>query len=287
VRLQVVKRCQAATVALVLLLSATLVLAKDKKEKNNPEAPPIVMLWPDQANPTLKLTFEKFTQLGSYNGQLSLESHVLVENTSAKRIPFASFTVYLMDKDKVRIGNGTLSFTDLDPGQQAKLAFQVRSLGIPATLSLVARNDSEGIPTSLKTVLLKIVSVPPGATLKVDGKDQGLTPTTVRLTVGNHILGLSKEGYASATTPMDIKPDEAPGGSITVELGGLSRDEVELRDGRVQGDVLSVTMTVVVVRVDGQDQSYDRNQVQKIILVQRETVQQPAVGQQPPTTPKQ
>ena len=69
--------------------------------------------------------------------------------------------------------------------------------------------------------------------------------------------------------------DEAPGGSITFELGGLAEDNVELRDGSVlKGDVLSVSMTQVQVRVNGKDQTYDRNQVRKIILVQRESVPQ-------------
>ncbi len=274
------------TVACCVVLSLSLPAVKDKKDKDKPE-PSIVMLWPDQTNPTLKLTFEKFTQLGAYNGQLSLESHVMVENTSGKRIPLASFTVYLLDKDKVRIGNGTLNISDLDPGQQAKLVLQVASLGVPASLSLVALNDAAGVPTSLRTVPLKVISVPPGATLKVDGRDQGFAPATIRLTVGSHTLAFSKEGYASGSTPVDIKPDEAQGGSITFELGGLSRDNVELRDGQVlQGDVLSLTMTSVVVRVDGKDQTFDRNQVQKIILVERETVQQPAVVQPVPSQPK-
>lgn len=170
---------------LCLLLFAPLVFAKDKKQK--PE-PPMVIFWPDQANPTLKLTFEKFTEMAAYNGQRSLGSHVLVENLSGKRIPQASFTVYLMDQNKVRIGNGNLSFSDLDAGQQAMLAFQVFSVGTPASLSLVARNDTSGIPTSLKTVPLKVITVPPGATLKVDGRDEGITPATVRLTVGNQCL---------------------------------------------------------------------------------------------------
>jgi hypothetical protein len=234
------------------------------------------MLWPDQASPTLKLTFEKFVQLGSYNGQLSLGSHVMVENTSGKRIPLASFTIYLLDKDKVRIGNGTLNITDLDPGQQVKLPFQVASLGIPASLSLVARTDAAGIPTSLRTIPLKVISVPAGANLKVDGHDEGFTPATVRLTVGNHTLSFSKEGYASGSTPVDIKPDEAAGGSITFELGGLSQDSIELRGGTVlQGDVISMTMTSIVVRVDGKEQTFDRNQVHKIILVERITTEQP------------
>jgi len=245
----------------------------EAKAKDKPE-PSIVMLWPDQANPTLKLTFARFTQMAAYNGQVSLQSNVLVENLSRKQIPQASFTVYLLDKNKVRIGNGTLNFADLDPGQQAKIVFQVFSIGVPATLSLVARNDAAGVPTSLRTIPLKVISVPPGATLKVDGRDEGFTPTTIRLTVGNHTLGFSKEGYASGSTPVDIKPDDAPGGSVTFELGGLSHDNLEMRDGTVlQCDVLSMTMTSVLVRVDGADRTYDRNLIQRIVLVQREIVQ--------------
>jgi len=278
-------RRQFVTVALCVVLATCLVSAKDKKDRDKPE-PSIVMLWPDQTSPTLKLTFEKFVQLGSYNGQLSLESHVMVENTSGKRIPLASFTVYLLDKDKVRIGNGTLNITDLDPGQQVKLPFQVGSLGVPASLSLVAHTDAAGIPTSLRTVPLKVISVPPGASLKVDGHDEGFTPATVRLTAGNHTLSFSKEGYLSGSTPVDIKPGEAAGGSITFELGGLSQDSVELRGGTVlQGDVISMTMTSVVVRVDGKEQTFDRNQVQKIILVERITTQQPPVTQPMPAKP--
>jgi PEGA domain len=258
--------------------------AKDKKDD---KAAAMVLLWPDQNSPTLRLSFGKFQQLAAYNGQLSLESNVLIENMSGKRIPQASFTVYMTDKGGVRIGDGVLSVSDLDSGQAAKVAFQVMSVGIPASLKLVARNDSSGVPTSVKTMPLKVVSVPPGATLKVDGRDQGFTPATIRLTAGTHTLAFSKEGYASGSTPVEIKPDEAPGGSITFELGGLSRDNVELRDGKVlQGDVLSVSMTSVVVRVDGKDQTYDRNQVEKIILVERETVQQPATVQPAAPQPK-
>lgn len=263
-------------ISLCILLVLSFAWAKDKKDKEKIQ-PPIVMFWPDQASPTLKLTFEPFSQLASYNGQMSLGSHVLVENLSNKRIGQASFTVYLLDKDKVRVGNGMLSFSDLEGGQQARISFQVMSVGTPATLSLVSRTDASGAPVSLKTIPLKIVSVPAGATLKVDGQDAGITPVTVRLPIGEHRLSFSKEGYASGTTPVDIKPDEAPGGSITFELGGLSRDDVELRNGKVlQGDVMSVSLTSVVIRVDGRDQTLDRNLVAKIILVERETVQQPA-----------
>jgi len=258
-------------IALCLAFLVPFTFAKEKKDS----AQPILLLWPDDNNPTLRVTFGRFTQLAAYNGQLSLESPVLIENMSSKRIPEASLTVYMMDKDGVRVGNGMLSTNDLEPGQQVRVAFQVFSVGIPARLKLVARNNSSGVPTSLKTVPLKIISVPPAASLKVDGRDVGITPITVPIGIGNHTLSFSKEGYATGSTPVDIKADEAPGGSITFELGGLAEDNVELRDGTVlKGDVLSVSMAQVQVRVNGKDQTYDRNQVRKIILVQRESVPQ-------------
>lgn len=35
----------------------------------------------------------------------------------------------------------------------------------------------------------------------------------------------------------------------------------------IPGDVISMSMTQIVVRADGKDQAYDRNQVKKILLV--------------------
>jgi len=62
---------------------------------------------------------------------------------------------------------------------------------------------------------------------------------------------------------------------------------VELRDGTtLLGDVISMSMTSVVVRVDGKDQTYERNQIRKMILVERiNTVQKPVI-QTMPAKPK-
>jgi hypothetical protein len=248
-------------------LWASLGPAKEKPQ-------PITLTWPPAATPTLSLTFGQFVQLAAYNGQLSLQSPVLIQNLSGKLIPQASFTVYLLDKSKVRIGSGNLNISDLEPGQQVKLPFQVFSLGVPSSLALVARSNAAGVPTSLKTFPLKVISVPPGASLKVDGRTAGTTPAVVDLMIGTHTLEFSKEGFSPGSTPVDIKPDETPGGSITFELGGLSADSVELRNGTVlQCDVISMNMTSVVIRVDGKDQALDRNQINKIFLVQRESSQ--------------
>jgi hypothetical protein len=92
-------------------------------------------------------------------------------------------------------------------------------------------------------------------------------------------LDFSKEGYAPGRTPLEVAPDELPGGSITFELGGLSQDTVELRDGTVLlCDVVSLSMAQITVRLAGQDQTYDRNRVRKIMLVERE-IERPAIAQ--------
>ena len=246
---------------LLVLLSALSAFGKNE---------PIVMFWPPE-NPALKLTFDKFRQEGNYAGQSTYVSDVIIENLTDKQIPRAVFTVYFLDKNKTRVGQGTLQLADLDAHQSAKLQFLFNSMGMPASLTLSAKMGPRAIP-------LKIVSVPSGAKLKVDGQESGITPVIVHLTIGAHQVELAKEGYAPGNTPVEVTADELPGGSITVELGGLSRDTVELRDGTtLPGDVISMSMTEVVVRVDGKDETYPRNQVKKIILVERVVEPQPAV----------
>lgn len=261
-----------------LLPALALLFVAYAAAKNEPS---IVIQWPTD-NPALKLTFDKFLQQSNVPGQKFYVSDVTVENLTDKPIPRVFFTVYFLDKNKVRIGQGTLQVADLDAKQSAKMQFQFNSVGVPASLVLSAKKDMLAGPGE-KTIPLRVLSVPPGASLKVDGKESGITPVMVRLAVGLHQLDVTKEGYAPGGTPIDVTADELPGGSITIELGGLSRDTIELRDGTVLlGDVISMSMTDVAVRLDGRDQSYPRNQVKKIMLVERVVQQQPAIVQPAP-----
>jgi hypothetical protein len=260
-----------AAIALLLALPG-FASAKDKGKDND-----LVLMWPSAGVATLKVTFSKFREVSSYGGQHDFTQDVTVENVSSKSIPFASFTVYLLDKNKVRIADTILQVRDLGPAQQVRVPLQFHTSGMPSSVNLVARNDTNGVPTSLKTVPIKIISVPSGANLKIDGQEAGVTPYSGNLRIGSHTLEFSKEGYSAGSTPLDVAPDELPGGSITFELGGLSKDTVELRNGTVLlCDVISMSMTQIVVSVAGQTQTYDRNQVKKMILVERESVQQPA-----------
>ena len=233
------------------------------------EEPAIVMLWPSQGNASLKLSFGRFRSVAAYEGKLTLVSDVVIENLSLRVMPQASFSVFLLDKDHVRIGNGLLVVNDLNPGESAKVLFQCDSVGVPSTLSIGAKNNG-GVPTSFKTIPLQVISTPAGASLKVDGKDSGMTPTTVNLTVGNHNLELTKDGYGATATPVDIAAEDLPNGSIKITLAGLANDVVNLRDGSsLNGDVMSMDLDSVVIRVDGKDQKIERNQVNKIFLVER------------------
>jgi hypothetical protein len=258
-----------ALLALVVLGSYSSFAGKDN---------PIELSWPAD-KPAIKLLFGKFQQIYSLAGQSTYVCDVIVENLTDKPVPSAQFRIYGSDKNNVRIGDGLLTLSDLNPHQQVKARFQFTAVGVPSSLTISAKKDMLAGPEG-KTIPVRIVSVPPGAGLKVDGKDAGITPVMVRFTVGQHSLEPSKEGYATGTTPFDVTADELPGGSITIELGGISRDTIELRDGTVLlGDVISLSLLNVVISIDGKQQTLDRNQVKKLILVERQTQVQPVVTQ--------
>jgi len=62
---------------------------------------------------------------------------------------------------------------------------------------------------------------------------------------------------------------------VSYELGSSAHDSIELRDGSVlSGDVESVSATEVLMRIGGNVQRFDRNQVKRIGLVPRETSSQ-------------
>jgi hypothetical protein len=67
------------------------------------------------------------------------------------------------------------------------------------------------VPEELSTVVLK--STPDGADVTVDGKFMGSTPSTVRLTPGDHMIAIEKSGYKAWQRTMSVNP----GGIITVD----------------------------------------------------------------------
>jgi PEGA domain len=263
----------------LLLISAT--YAKDP--------PAQVFVWPESGTPVLRFSFGKFKDVGSIGSEHTFMTETTAENVWGKAIPNANFSLYLFDKNKVRIGEGLITLTSVGLGQTVRFQTTIAASGPPASLQLVARYLPAELGPVLpaRTISMTVNSVPQGAVLKVDGEEAGTTPKIVRLSVGKHTLEFSKEGFNTGKFPMEVGPDDTSGGSISYELGASVHDTIELRDGTVlTGDLQSVSATDVTVRAGGKDLSYDRNQVKKIVMVQREVLQQsPSVQAAPAQHP--
>src|SRR5262249_266224 len=108
--------------------------------------------------------------------------------------------------------------------------------------------------------------------LKVDGREMGTTPKIVEVAIGKHVLEFEKEGFNSGKFPLEITSRDASGGSVSYELGTAAHDTIELRDGSVlSGDLLSISGMQVQVRVCGNTQTFDRNQIKRILLTERDS----------------
>ena len=103
-----------------------------------------------------------------------------------------------------------------------------------------------------------------GATIRIVDRDAGLCT-----------LEFSKEGYNTGQFPFEMGPRDTSGGSVSYEMGTSAHDTIELRDGSVlSGDLLSMDATQVQVRIGGNIQTYERNQIKRVLLTQREPVTQ-------------
>jgi hypothetical protein len=234
------------------------------------ETPFQVVVWPDAGKPVVRLTFSKFKQLtmgvGKEHGYVT---DTVAENLSDKTIGSLGLSMYVFDKTNARIGDGDIRLTNVPAGQTVKFEVTVYATGTPVSLSVAAKEATS------RTISITVNSVPQGAALKVDGKDMGTTPKIVEVSIGKHMLDFSKEGYNTGHFPLEMGPRDTSGGSVSYELGTAGHDTIELRDGSViSGDLVSVTGMEVQIRIGGNTQTYDRNQIKRILLTQRDPVQQ-------------
>jgi len=259
------------TIRAVILLFVLVAVSLGK------EPPAQVIVCPPSGQPVVRFSFGKFKEIGSSGKQHSYTVDVTAENLWGKRIPEAAFSLYLFDKDKVRIGEGWISISDVAPGQVVKFQMTAEATGTPVSTTLAPRSVPPELQAYLppKTISITVNSVPQGANLSVDGTAAGVTPKVIQVAPGKHTLEFRKEGFNTGHFPLEITPDDAPGGSVSYELGSSAHDTVELRDGSVlSGDVESVSATEVLVRMGGTVQHLSRNQVKRIALVPRETPSQ-------------
>lgn len=224
-----------------------------------------VIDWPETGTPVLRFTFGKFKTLP---GMRNLHGYVMdttAENLSQRVIPSAKFSIYLFDKNKVRVGEDVISVNNVGPGESVKFETTVNASGQPASLTL------HEIVASPKTISLTVNSTPQAAMLSVDGTQAGMTPRMIAIGAGHHTLRFTKEGFNTGTFPLDISQNDVSGGSVTYELGAAAYDSIELRDGSVlNGDLVSLSGMDVEVRLGGAIQHIDRNEVKRVLLVQRE-----------------
>lgn len=254
-------------IALVLVFAAAASFSVAK------DVPAQVMNWPQTGTPVVRISLGKSKELSSISSQRNYVIDTAAENLWGKKIAHLGFNLYIYDKNKVRIGDGWITLDNVAPGQTIKFETTVHTVGVPASFELLPNS----LPPELqplappRKVTITVNSVPQGAEFKVDGEAAGATPKIVALTVGKHMLEFNKEGFNPGKFPVEIAPDDASGGSVSYELGSAAHDTIELRDGSVlSGDLVSVSGMQVQVRIGGNTQTFDRNQVKRILLTERD-----------------
>jgi hypothetical protein len=242
----------------ILLLLTVPAVAKD--------TPLQVIDWPATGTPIVRFTFGTFKPLP---GMRNLHGYVMdtsAQNLSPKLISNARFSIYLFDKNKVRIGEDAIALSNLGPGEVVKFETTVSTSGAPVSVSIM----DAALPP--KSISLTVNSTPQGAMLKVDGTEVGTTPRMINVGAGRHTLTFSKEGFVAGNFPLDISRDDVSGGTVSYELGASAFDSIELRDGSLlNGDLVSISGMDVEIRVGGSIQHLDRNKIKRVMLVQRET----------------
>jgi len=243
---------------LFFVVTCLLVIAKDQ--------PFQVVTWPESGQSALRFTFSKFKDLGGGMGkERTYITDVAAENLSDKVISGANFSLYVFDKSKARIGEGQINLTNVAAGETVKFQMTLAASGSPNSVALAL--------SAPRAVSITVNSVPQGAALTVDGKSAGTTPKIIEVTIGKHSLEFQKEGFNPGKFPLEITTHDASGGSVSYELGSAARDTIELRDGSVlEGDLVSISGMQIEVRIGGNTQTFDRNQVKRISLTQRAPV---------------
>jgi len=238
-----------------LLLAAGTVFAADT-----------VLTWPagdSGKDAVLRFTISKLKQVSSVSGQTDYLGDALAENLSSKAIPSASFYLYLLDKNGKRVGEGYIEVDNLAAGQQAKVPVSVHAMGAYVRMELQPQHLPTDEPMKIK---MSITSVPAGANVKLDSQESGVTPQLLSVAPGKHTVELSREGYAPVSAPLEVA-ENAPPGSLNVDLSPLTQDTVVLRDGTVMlGNVTSVTGSGVTMSVKGKVTKLERKQVARVVF---------------------
>src|ERR1700739_1444926 len=76
-----------------------------------------IILWPDSGATIVRFSLGKLKEIASVGNRHSYIIDTTAENLWGKVIPSASFSLYLFDKNKVRIGEGYISLNNVGVGE--------------------------------------------------------------------------------------------------------------------------------------------------------------------------
>src|ERR1700722_7567785 len=107
-------------------------------------------------------------------------SDVEALNLSDKTISGASFSFYVFDKGKARIGEGFINLTNISAGETVKFQVTIAASGSPNSVAVLTSTSAP------RTVSITVNSVPQGAVLTGDGKGAGTTPKLIDVGIGKH-----------------------------------------------------------------------------------------------------
>ncbi len=107
--------------------------------------------------------------------------------------------------------NGDIALDSKRFSAQASTNTETGSAPVQATANVTPTKNGSGADPALSTVDLK--STPDGAEITVDEKFMGSTPSSLRLTVGNHKIRLGKPGFKTWERTMTV----SAGATATVD----------------------------------------------------------------------
>jgi len=202
---------------LILLPTSLLIVVVASYAKDPPTQ---VIVWPEQGAPVIRFTFGKFKEVGTLGSERTYVTDTTAENLWTKPIPSANFALYLFDKNKVRIGEATITLSNVAPGETVKFQTTIASSGPPASLSVAPRYLPKelGPVAPPKVISITVNTVPQGAIAKLDGVEVGTTPKIVQVAVGKHLLEFGREGFNPGKFPFEIGPDDTSGEVLASNL---------------------------------------------------------------------
>ena len=102
------------------------------------DQPAQVVVWPKSGSPVLRFSLGKFKEVASIGNRRSYMIDTRAENLWGKVIPRASFSLYLSDKNKARIGDGYILLSNVGVRETVKFQTAIDASATPMSLSWAA-----------------------------------------------------------------------------------------------------------------------------------------------------